>query len=127
MKRSLLAAAVASACATPAFAQMPDGLQIYGRVNMTVERITVDNSSNTAVQPNNSNYELVDNSSRVGLRYKKELVPGNYAIFQIESRTKLDDSAGSFLSSRDSYAGLMGDSWGTIRLGRTIGPVYYAT
>ena len=127
MKRKLLAAAVASACATPVFAQapapqVPEGLQIYGRVNMTAERIETENST-----INNSNYELIDNSSRVGLRYKKELVPGNYAIFQIESRTKLDDSAGSFLSSRDSYAGLMGDSWGTIRLGRTIGPVYYAT
>jgi predicted porin len=91
---------------------VPEGLQIYGRVNLTVERITTDNSQ---TQPNQSNYELVDNSSRVGLRYKKELVPGNYAIFQIESRTKLDDSAGSFFSSR------------TMRLGRTIGPVYYAT
>ena len=129
MKRKLLAAAVASACAMPAMAQspqIPEGLQIYGRVNMSVERITTDDSNNPAVR-NQSNYELIDNSSRVGLRYKKELVPGNYAIFQIESRTKLDDSAGSFFSSRDSFAGLQGDSWGTIRLGRTIGPVYYAT
>ena len=110
----------------PAMAQMPDGLQIYGRVNVTGERITVDDSSNTAVQPNQSNYELVDNSSRIGLRYKKELVPGNSILFQIESRVNLTDG-GDVLSSRDSYVGLQGDSWGTIRLGRTIGPVYYAT
>jgi predicted porin len=110
----------------PAMAQMPDGLQIYGRVNVTAERITVDDSSNTAVQPNQSNYELVDNSSRIGLRYKKELVPGNSILFQIESRVNLTDG-GDVLSSRDSYIGLAGDSWGTIRLGRTIGPVYYAT
>jgi predicted porin len=126
MKRKLLAAAIASACAAPAMAQMPDGLQIYGRVNVTAERITVDDSSNTAVQPNQSNYELVDNSSRIGLRYKKELVPGNSILFQIESRVNLTDG-GDVLSSRDSYIGLAGDSWGTIRLGRTIGPVYYAT
>ena len=126
MKRKLLAAAIASACAAPAMAQMPEGLQIYGRVNVTAERITVDDSSNTAVQPNQSNYELVDNSSRIGLRYKKELVPGNSILFQIESRVNLTDG-GDVLSSRDSYVGLAGDSWGTIRLGRTIGPVYYAT
>jgi predicted porin len=126
MKRKLLVAAVASACTAPAMAQMPDGLQIYGRVNVTAERITVDNSSNTAVQPNQSNYEFVDNSSRIGLRYKKELVPGTSAIFQIESRVNLTDG-GDVLSSRDSYAGFQGDSYGTIRLGRTIGPVYYAT
>jgi predicted porin len=132
MKRKLLAAAVASACATPVFAQapapqVPEGLQFYGRVNVTMEYLTTDNSSNTAVQPNNSNVEMVDNSSRFGIRYKKELVPGTSAIFQIESRVKLDDGAGSTFSSRDSFAGFQGDSYGTIRLGRTIGPVYYAT
>ena len=126
MYRKLAAVAVASAFAVPAMAQMPDGLQIYGRVNITAERITTDNSSNTAVQPNQSNYELVDNSSRVGLRYKKELVPGTSAIFQIESRVRLDRGGDTF-SSRDSFAGLQGDAYGTIRLGRTIGPVYYAT
>lgn len=130
MYRTLLAASVASAFAMPAMAQVPqipEGLQFYGRVNVSVERLTTDNSSNTAVQPNNTNYELVDNSSRFGIRYKKELVPGTSAIFQIESRVKLDDGAGSTFSSRDSYAGFQGDSYGTIRLGRTIGPVYYAT
>jgi predicted porin len=110
----------------PAVAQMPDGLQIYGRVNVTFERITVDNSSNTAVQPNQSNYEFVDNSSRIGFRYNKNLVPGTNAIFQIESRVNLTDG-NTFLTSRDSYAGFQGDAYGTIRVGRTIGPVYYAT
>ncbi len=125
MKRKLLAAAVASACATPAFAQMPEGLTIYGRVNVTAERLNTDNSNNPAV-PNQSNYELIDNSSRIGFRYNKELVPGTKAIFQIESRVNLTDG-GSTFSSRDSFAGFQGDSYGTIRLGRTIGPVYYAT
>jgi len=107
-------------------AQIPDGLQIYGRVNVTAERITTANSTNTAVAPNQSNYEFIDNSSRIGFRYNKELVPGTKAIFQIESRVNLTDG-GSTFSSRDSYAGFQGDSYGTIRLGRTIGPVYYAT
>src|SRR5215210_3462434 len=126
MKRKLLAAAITSACAMPAVAQVPDGLQIYGRVNVTAERITTANSTNTAVAPNQSNYELVDNSSRIGFRYNKELVPGTKAIFQIESRVNLTDG-NTLLTSRDSYAGFQGDSYGTIRLGRTIGPVYYAT
>ncbi len=126
MKRKLLVAAIASASAMPAMAQIPDGLQIYGRVNVTAERISTDNSSNTAVAPNQSNYEFIDNSSRIGFRYNKELVPGTKAIFQIESRVNLTDG-GSTFSSRDSFAGFQGDSYGTIRLGRTIGPVYYAT
>jgi predicted porin len=124
MKRKLLAAAVASACATPALAQVPAEIQIYGRVNVSAERIETDNSSDPAV-PNQSNYELVDNSSRIGIRGNKELTRGLKAIFQIESRVRLD-SGGDVLSSRDSFAGLQG-GFGTFRAGRTIGPVYYAT
>jgi predicted porin len=126
MKRKLLAAAVASACAAPAFAQVPAEIQVYGRVNVSVEHITVKNSSNTAALPNNSTNELVDNSSRIGFRGNKDLGGGLKGIWQVESRVKLDDSAGSTFSSRDSYAGLQG-GFGTIRGGRSIGPVYYAT
>jgi predicted porin len=124
MQRKLLAAAVASAFAMPALAQVPAEIQIYGRVNVTAERIETDNSNNPAV-PNQSNYEFVDNSSRIGIRGNKELTPGLKAIFQIESRVNLTDG-GDVLSSRDSFAGLQG-AFGTARLGRTIGPVYYAT
>jgi predicted porin len=124
MQRKLLAAAIASAFAMPALAQVPPELQIYGRVNVSAENIKTDNSTNPAV-PNQSNYEFVDNSSRIGFRYNKELTPGLKAIFQIESRVNLTEG-GDVLSSRDSFAGLQG-GFGTIRLGRTIGPVYYAT
>ena len=124
MKRTLIAAAVASTFATPALAQVPPEITIYGRVNVSAERIETDNSSDPAV-PNQSNYELVDNSSRIGIRGNKELTPGLKAIFQIESRVNLTDG-GDVLSSRDSFAGLQG-GFGTFRAGRTIGPVYYAT
>jgi len=125
MKRKLLAAAVAAACASPALAQVPAEIQVYGRVNVSVEHITIKNSTNTAL-PNDSTNELVDNSSRIGFRGNKDLGGGLKAIWQVESRVKLDDGAGSTFSSRDSFAGLEG-GFGTFRLGRTIGPVYYAT
>jgi len=127
LQRKLLAAAVASACALPAvaLAQVPSWIQIYGRANVTYERITTENSSNTAVQPNQSNWDLVDNSSRIGVRGNKDLGGGLTGLFQLESRVRLDEGFGQ-LTSRDSYAGLAG-GFGTIRLGRTIGPVYYAT
>jgi predicted porin len=133
LNRTLLATAVASACAVPALAQAQTqvlpGLTIYGRANVSYEQITTKNSSNTALQPNESNWDLVDNSSRVGFRGRKELTPGLFGHFQIESRVRLDSGGTqdtAFLSSRDSYAGLEG-GWGNIRFGRTIGPVYYAT
>src|SRR2546426_2788046 len=126
-QRKLLATAVASACALPvvALAQVPSWIQIYGRANVTYERITTSNSSNTAVQPNQSNWDLVDNSARLGVRGNKDVGGGLTGLFQFESRVRLDQGFGE-LTSRDSYAGLAG-GFGTVRLGRTIGPVYYAT
>lgn len=124
MKRKLLAAAVTAACATPAFAQVPAEIQVYGRVNVSVEHITIKNSPVAA--ENDSTNELVDNSSRIGFRGNKDLGGGLKAVWQVESRVKLDDSAGSTFSSRDSYAGLAGN-FGRLVAGRTIGPVYYAT
>src|SRR3989454_6250047 len=126
-QRKLLATAVASACALPAvaLAQVPSWIQIYGRAAVSYERITTSNSSNTGTQPNQSNWDLVDNSSRIGFRGNKDLGGGLTGLFQMESRVRLDQGFGE-LTSRDSYAGLAG-SFGTVRLGRTIGPVYYAT
>jgi predicted porin len=120
MQRKLLAAAVASALTMPALAQVPAEIQIYGRVNVSAERITTE-----AAGIDESDFEFVDNSSRVGIRGNKELTPGLKAIFQIESNVGLDDG-GQAWSSRDSFAGLQG-GFGTVRVGRTIGPVYYAT
>src|SRR2546427_8849394 len=127
-QRKLLATAVASACALPAvaLAQVPSWIQIYGRANVTYERITTKNSSDEATQKNQSNWDLVDNSSRIGFRGNKDLGGGLTGLFQLESRVRLNTGDNAFLTSRDSYAGLAG-SYGTVRLGRTIGPVYYAT
>lgn len=124
-RKRLLAVAVASACALPALAmaQIPPDLQIYGRANLSYERITVSNSPVAA--NNQSNWELVDNSSRIGVRGKKDLGGDMSAFFQIESRVRLD-AGGDALTTRDSYLGMRG-GFGTARAGRTIGPVYYAT
>ena len=125
VQKKLLVTAVASACALPAaaLAQIPPELQIYGRANVTYERITISNSPVAA--NNQSNWEVVDNSSRIGIRGKKDLGGGLSGFFQVESRVRLD-SGGDVLSSRDSYIGMQG-GFGTGKLGRTIGPVYYAT
>jgi predicted porin len=117
--RKLLVSAVGAACALPAtaLAQFPAELQIYGRANVSYERITVDGAE--------TNWEAVDNSSRIGIRGKRDLGDGMSGFFQVESRVRLD-SGGDALSTRDSYIGLQG-AFGTARVGRTIGPVYYAT
>lgn len=117
----LLISAVAAACGLPAaaVAQLPAGVEVYGRANVSYERITVDST------PSVTDWEVVDNSSRIGVRGKKDLGDGLSGFFQIESRVRLDNG-GDALSTRDSYLGMQG-GFGTVRLGRTIGPVYYAT
>ena len=112
---------VALACALPARLsaqadeeELPSVFEIYGRVNITLERIGVDGRP--------SDYEVVDNTSRLGLRGGKDLGRGLRALFQIESRVRLD-TGGAALASRQSYAGLQGE-FGTVRLGRWNGPVY---
>jgi len=116
----LLAAAVALACALPArlAAQADEDslslFEIYGRVNVTYERIGVSGRP--------SSYEVVDNTSRLGLRGAKDLGGGLRALFQVESRIRLD-TGGALWASRQSYAGLQGE-FGSVRLGRWSGPVY---
>jgi len=130
--RKLLVGAVGAACALPAtaLAQFPGELQIYGRANVSYERITVDGGATSE-----TNWEAVDNSSRIGIRGKRDLGGGLSGFFQVESSVRLDDGGtvdpdtgkgGNTFSSRDSYIGMQG-GFGTVRVGRTIGPVYYAT
>src|SRR5947208_16801071 len=109
LQRKLLAAAVASACALPAaaLAQVPSWIQIYGRANVSYERITTENSSNTAAQPNQSNWDLVDNTSRKGIRGNRDQGGGLTGLFQADARVRLANS-GDTLSPRDSYAGSAG-------------------
>jgi len=120
IQRELLAAAVALACALPARLaaqadeELSSAIQIYGRVNVTLERIGVSGRP--------SDYEVVDNTSRLGVRGGKDLGRGLRALFQIESRIRLD-TGGAVLASRPSYAGLQG-AFGTARFGRVRGPVY---
>jgi predicted porin len=91
---------------------------VYGRLNATFERVSVGSGG--------SRTEVVDNASRIGFKGTEDLGGGNAVIFQIESRVRVDGGDAVDLGSRDSFIGLKG-SPGTLRLGRTLGPVYYAT
>jgi len=124
VRKTILAGAVSSAFALPMLAQAQ--VEIYGRANVTVEHQSVKAHGNPATNDFSVN-AVVDNSSRVGFRGKEDLGGGLSAFFQVESRVRLDEGTAGFWASRDSFVGLQSGSLGTLRLGRTIGPVYYAT
>lgn len=92
-------------------------VELYGRVNTSFER--------TKIQDGVSRNQVVDNRSRIGFRGKEDLGGGLTAIFQVENATPVDRGGGTF-ASRDSWIGLAG-GFGTFKIGRMIGPVYYGT
>ena len=116
MKRSLFLAALSTLAAGSALAQ--SNVTIYGRLNETVERQKVGDTSTTV---------LNDNASRLGFKGTEDLGGGLKANFLIEHRFNADTGTtnGAFWSG-DSWVGLS-SGFGDLRLGRMISAAYFAT
>ena len=116
MKRSLLLAALSTLAAGSALAQ--SNVTIYGRLNETVERVKVGDTSTTV---------LNDNASRLGFKGTEDLGGGLKANFLIEHRFNADTGTanGDFWSG-DSWVGLS-SGFGDLRLGRMTSGAYFAT
>ncbi len=116
MNRTLLIAAIAALGATPAFAQ--SSVNIYGRLNVTVE-----------AQNNNGLKETVlnNNASRIGFTGAEDLGGGLKAGFVLETGFNPDTgtTAASFWG-RQSELNLSG-GFGTVRLGNFVSEAYFAT
>lgn len=93
-------------------------VQVYGRLNMDVESISISNPTGGA---SGDMKRLSSNSSRLGFRGTEDLGGEMKAIFQIESSVSPDTGSGT-VAGRDSFVGLQGD-WGKVRLGFLETPV----
>lgn len=101
--------------------QAPNGaLQIYGRLNTSVERIRIEG------QP--SVMGLQNNESFWGLRGQEDLGGGMQAGFILEHGFEIDTGTPTEASyfNRKSEVNLSG-SFGMLRIGRLISEAYYAT
>ena len=110
MKKSLIALAVMGAFAG-GVAHAADSVQLYGVLDMGVER--VDNGTN-------SQTGLADGmgaTSRIGVKGAEDLGGGLKAIFQAEFGFANGASQNSGLTGRDTYVGLNG-GFGTVLAGR---------
>jgi predicted porin len=118
MKRSLLLAALSTLAAGSALAQST--VTIYGRLNETVERQKVGDTSRTVE---------VDNSSRIGFKGSEDLGGGLKANFVLEHGFSADTGqAASRFWGRESTVGLSHASFGAIRLGNMpASEAYFAT
>ena len=118
MQRSLIIAAALASVGASAFAQST--VNLYGRLNVTIERQKSGTASN--------NWVMQNNASRFGLRGSEDLGGGMKAGFQLEHGFNINDgrqSQGAFWA-RQSEVNLSG-GFGTVRLGNFTSEAYYAS
>ena len=118
MKRTLLAAALATLGAGTAFAQ--SSVNVYGRLNTTVER----QKSGTA----DPVWVLQNNASRIGFRGTEDMGGGLKAGFVLEHGFNVDTGAqsqGAFWARQSEVN--VGGGFGTVRLGNFTSEAYFAT
>jgi predicted porin len=135
VKKTTVALAIAGAFATPAMAQVPSGVQLYGRLNLGFDNYQAKGAAAGSNFNYDSRFRVFDTASRVGIRGSEDLGGGMRAIFQIESGVNVDsgNSLGQngsnnpntgFWASRDSWVGIEGDRFGRLTFGRQS--VYWA-
>ena len=120
MKTKVLVLSLLAAFAGTAAAQSTQ-VEIYGRINTSVEVQSTTGESNTI--------GLVNDSSRWGIKGSEDLGNGMNAFFQLESgfasdTGRLSNNGGIF--NREAFMGL-GTKLGTVRFGRITSPVYFAS
>jgi predicted porin len=111
--KKILAVAIATAFAAPAFAATSN-VDIYGKVHLSVNWYD-DNPNDT------SDIGISSNASRIGFKGSEDLGGGLKGIWQIESGVNLDEQNGT-LASRNSFVGLSG-GFGTALLGNHDTPL----
>lgn len=116
-KKSLVAVAAIAMVSGTAMAET--GVTVYGRGNVSVEQQKVGSVSETV---------FVDNSSRIGVRAKRDIEGGLNAGVTLEAATNLTTgSTNSKLFAREATVHL-GGAFGQVKLGKMAGSAaYFAT
>lgn len=114
MMKKILAAAIVSAFAAPAFAATAN-VDVYGVLNFAVASIDSDTGTE------DRQLTLASQNSRIGFKGAEDLGGGLSAIWQIESTVFLDEAGGPF-ATRNTFVGLKG-GFGSVLLGRHDTPV----
>ncbi len=113
MMKKILAAAIVSAFAAPAFAATAN-VDVYGKLHMSVN-VFDDQAAGI------SDVGISSNASRIGFKGAEDLGGGLKAIWQLEQTVVLDEGSGSF-ATRNSFIGLNG-GFGTVLVGRHDTPL----
>jgi predicted porin len=101
--KKILAVAIATAFAAPAFAATSN-VDIYGKLHLSVNWYD-------DVPTADSDIGISSNASRIGFKGSEDLGGGLKGIWQIESTLNMDERNGN-VADRNSFVGLSG-GWGT--------------
>ena len=122
MNKKLISAAVASALAVPAVVNADEHttVQVYGRINNAL--------AHTNPGDGDSEWGLINISSRLGMKAKADLGNGLSAIGRYEFSTFTNtegkvDGRGAFNDTRLGYVGLSG-AWGAVTVGNQWSAFY---
>ena len=127
MKKSLIALAVAGTLVASAAMADTSNVTVYGQANVSLDMVKSGGVANATPGTGSvgSNH-VASNSSRLGFKGSEDLGNGLSAIFQVESAIVIDGGT-STLAGRETFAGLKGDSWGAVKLGRLDTPYKIST
>jgi predicted porin len=114
MQKKLIALALASTFAAPAFAATSN-VDIYGVINMSVNRV------DSGVTGADKSTSIVSNASRLGFKGTEDLGGGLAAVWQVESSIAPDTQSGT-LAGRNTFVGLKG-GFGTVLIGNMDTPM----
>lgn len=113
LNKTAIAAALALAAATPAFAVAP--ITVFGKVNVSVENV------NDAASNYESKTDVLSNASRFGVKGGYGLSETLTAVYNVEWGVNVSDDTASKgndnISARNQYVGLEG-SFGELLVGR---------
>ena len=108
MKRTLIALGVAAAVVAPLANAAPT---VYGRLNVTVQNVDVDND------PNGDKWEVSSNASRFGVKGEEKLTDSVSAVYQIEWEISGSGSE-TDMAQRNRFLGLKHADLGTLKAGK---------
>jgi predicted porin len=124
MKKNLIALAVAGVFVAPVAMADNANVTVYGTADVSVDQVK--NGDTAAVSGVNS-FKISSNASKLGFKGSEDLGGGLKAIFVIERGVQIDTNDMSTTFARNSFAGLAGDSWGQVVLGKNDTPYKSAT
>lgn len=113
MMKKILAAAIVTAFAAPAFAATAN-VDVYGKLHLSINAFD-DQAAGI------SDVGISSNASRIGFKGTEDLGGGLAAIWQIEQTVDMDEGRGNF-ATRNTFIGLKG-GFGTALIGRHDTPL----